>query len=267
MKLTLRVLDMYLINPPEDALHTPVPPSKIVFAGDSAGAGLCLTALTVIRDLGIELPAGAVLISPWVDMTHSFPSVMSNTTTVRILLLSSLFTSLRRHCQDIIPPHGFIHKPSPIWPPEPAPKDERSRVIDTQTNPPPEPGHPDTLNPSSRRLHEQVNERLEKTAEQNQLNGDANLVHTADLTEENVQTQSEMLQHTQEYQDINGGSAGEPASSNSGSSGSTMRQGSSSQNEDSRSLWEPKPPKVLMKDPDARPLELRGQIQLYATNE
>ena len=73
---------MYLIDPPDGALHSPIPPSKIVFAGDSAGAGLCLTALTVLRDLGIEQPAGAVLISPWVDMTHSFPSVMTNTSTV-----------------------------------------------------------------------------------------------------------------------------------------------------------------------------------------
>lgn len=31
--------------------------------------------------------------------------------------------------------------------------------------------------------------------------------------------------------------------------------------------WEPKPPKVLMDDPNAIPLELRSQIQLYATNE
>jgi hypothetical protein len=33
--------------------------------------------------MGIPLPAGAVLISPWVDMTHSFKSVMTNTKTVR----------------------------------------------------------------------------------------------------------------------------------------------------------------------------------------
>ena len=31
--------------------------------------------------------------------------------------------------------------------------------------------------------------------------------------------------------------------------------------------WHPKPPKVLMKDPESTPLELRSQIQLYATNE
>lgn len=31
--------------------------------------------------------------------------------------------------------------------------------------------------------------------------------------------------------------------------------------------WVPKPPKVLMEDPNTTPLELRSQIQLYATNE
>lgn len=76
--------DMYLTNPPPDALHSPVPPEKIVLAGDSAGAGLCITLLTLLRDLDIELPAGAVLISPWVDLTHSFPSVMTNTKTVSL---------------------------------------------------------------------------------------------------------------------------------------------------------------------------------------
>lgn len=34
------------------------------------------------------MPAGAVLISPWVDMTHSFPSVMKNTTTVSQLIFT-----------------------------------------------------------------------------------------------------------------------------------------------------------------------------------
>lgn len=33
------------------------------------------------------------------------------------------------------------------------------------------------------------------------------------------------------------------------------------------STWEPKPPKVLMENPDTTPLELLSQIQIYATNE
>lgn len=77
-------LDLYLIEPPPNALHEPVSPSKIVVAGDSAGGGLCVSLLTVLRDLGKPLPAGGVLISPWVDLTHSFPSVMENTATVSV---------------------------------------------------------------------------------------------------------------------------------------------------------------------------------------
>lgn len=37
--------------------------------------------------------------------------------------------------------------------------------------------------------------------------------------------------------------------------------------DDALSFWEPKPPKVLMEDPNEQPLELRSQIQLYAMNE
>jgi acetyl esterase/lipase len=85
--------DLYLIRPPPGAIHTAVPANKIVFAGDSAGGGLCLTALTILRDMGLPMPAGSVLISPWVDMTHTFPSVMQNVDSVGPLypmMLSSL---------------------------------------------------------------------------------------------------------------------------------------------------------------------------------
>ena len=74
-------------------------PSTVVFAGDSAGGGMILSMLVILRDQGLPLPAGAVLISPWVDLTHSFPSVGGD---------SSL---------DYIPPHGFLARPSRAWPP------------------------------------------------------------------------------------------------------------------------------------------------------
>jgi acetyl esterase/lipase len=35
---------------------------------------MVLALLCVLRDQGLPLPAGASLISPWVDLTHSFPS-------------------------------------------------------------------------------------------------------------------------------------------------------------------------------------------------
>ncbi len=45
-----------------------VSPSHIVFAGDSAGGGLCLATLIALRDKGIHLPAAAVALSPWTDL-------------------------------------------------------------------------------------------------------------------------------------------------------------------------------------------------------
>ncbi|KAJ0413553.1 hypothetical protein BJY00DRAFT_306220 [Aspergillus carlsbadensis] len=74
-------------------------PNEIIFAGDSAGGGMILSMLIICRDQGIPLPAGAILISPWVDLTHSLPSIVKD------------------NPGDYIPPHGFLHKPSVAWPP------------------------------------------------------------------------------------------------------------------------------------------------------
>lgn len=74
-------------------------PATIVMAGDSAGGGMVVSLLCILRDQGLPLPAGAVLISPWVDLTHSFPSVAED---------SPL---------DYVPPHGFHQRPSASWPP------------------------------------------------------------------------------------------------------------------------------------------------------
>lgn len=52
-------------------LASGIPPGGIVIAGDSAGGGLAMAALTRIRDTGVEMPAAAVLLSPWLDLTMS----------------------------------------------------------------------------------------------------------------------------------------------------------------------------------------------------
>lgn len=44
---------------------------RIGFAGDSAGGGLAVAALLALRDAGETLPAAAVCISPWLDLTLS----------------------------------------------------------------------------------------------------------------------------------------------------------------------------------------------------
>ncbi|KAK4944932.1 hypothetical protein LTR10_015851 [Elasticomyces elasticus] len=83
-------------------------PSEIVLAGDSAGGGMVVSILCLLRNQALPLPAGAVLISPWVDLTHSFPSLSGKAD------------------DDYIPSHGFMHKPSASWPP---PNDEELSTI------------------------------------------------------------------------------------------------------------------------------------------
>ncbi|MEM7341264.1 MAG: alpha/beta hydrolase [Actinomycetota bacterium] len=50
-------------------------PEQLVIAGDSAGGGLAMALLLAARDAGLPLPAGAVLISPWVDMEGTGNSI------------------------------------------------------------------------------------------------------------------------------------------------------------------------------------------------
>ncbi|THH13492.1 hypothetical protein EW146_g6728 [Bondarzewia mesenterica] len=55
-----------------------IPPENILLAGDSAGGGLSLALLMYLRDNNYPLPAGAILMSPWVDLTMSCDSWDSN---------------------------------------------------------------------------------------------------------------------------------------------------------------------------------------------
>ncbi|KAG8629335.1 hypothetical protein KVT40_003200 [Elsinoe batatas] len=94
-------------------LLTEFDPSSILLMGDSAGAGMVMSTLVTLRDQGVPLPAGAILISPWVDLTHSFPSVSGD---------GDL---------DYIPANGFHHRPSVAWPP---PNEEEQRTLKTQAD-------------------------------------------------------------------------------------------------------------------------------------
>jgi len=49
-------------------------PENILLAGESAGGGLCLAILLALKKLNIALPAAAVAISPWTDLTCSSDS-------------------------------------------------------------------------------------------------------------------------------------------------------------------------------------------------
>lgn len=55
-----------------------ISPRTLVLAGDSAGGGLALALLLRLRDHRVPLPACAVLLSPWTDLTGSGASVREN---------------------------------------------------------------------------------------------------------------------------------------------------------------------------------------------
>jgi acetyl esterase/lipase len=55
-----------------------VRPDQLIIAGDSAGGGLTLATLLRVRTDGNALPAGAVLLSPWVDLEFSGASILDN---------------------------------------------------------------------------------------------------------------------------------------------------------------------------------------------
>jgi len=53
-------------------------PCNIVFAGDSAGAGLCLATLLALKEKGMALPVAAAVLSPWTDLMLTGESYRTN---------------------------------------------------------------------------------------------------------------------------------------------------------------------------------------------
>ncbi|KAL3477574.1 Alpha/Beta hydrolase protein [Aspergillus californicus] len=83
---------LYLVSPPPGSLHAPVPPNKIILAGDSAGGNLALVLLQTLLALHrtnttvtfhntpvpIRPPGGTAVASPWCDVSRSMPSIFRN---------------------------------------------------------------------------------------------------------------------------------------------------------------------------------------------
>jgi len=61
------------------------PAQRIAVAGDSAGGGLALAVVLRLRAAGDELPGSVGLISPWVNLDCSLPSVRANAATDALL--------------------------------------------------------------------------------------------------------------------------------------------------------------------------------------
>ena len=68
---------LYLIDPPKG--QRKYLPSQVVLVGDSAGGNLALATLLWLRDSNWPMPSGIILMSPWMDLSHSTPSFSLNT--------------------------------------------------------------------------------------------------------------------------------------------------------------------------------------------
>ncbi|PVI06109.1 acetyl-hydrolase [Periconia macrospinosa] len=84
-----------LLYPPPGSQHDAIPAEQIIFGGDSAGGMLCTALLQLLlqirrssssspptvtwygKTVPIPLPGGLALISPWLDVTRSLPSIES----------------------------------------------------------------------------------------------------------------------------------------------------------------------------------------------
>ncbi|KAF9584170.1 hypothetical protein BGW38_007341 [Lunasporangiospora selenospora] len=69
---------LYLLHPPAESGQAAVDPKNLVIMGDSAGGGLTFATMLAIRDAGLPIPAGVIGWSPWLDLLHSMPSVLTN---------------------------------------------------------------------------------------------------------------------------------------------------------------------------------------------
>ena len=59
-------------------LERGIAPKQVVIAGDSAGGGLTLSVALALRERAMPMPAGLVLLSPWVDLLGTGASQRAN---------------------------------------------------------------------------------------------------------------------------------------------------------------------------------------------
>jgi epsilon-lactone hydrolase len=76
-------------------------PEQIAIGGDSAGGGLTLSTLVNLKNLGVSQPAGAILLSPWLDLSASGNSVATNARADAMLSPVSLDSFARLYLGDL----------------------------------------------------------------------------------------------------------------------------------------------------------------------
>lgn len=96
------------VNAYSHLLDDGIRPGHIVIAGDSAGGNLVLVTLLRLRELGLPLPAGAVCLSPWTELTCSYKSHRTNARHEAMLNPRGLKALGLRHIGSNDPKHPFL---------------------------------------------------------------------------------------------------------------------------------------------------------------
>jgi acetyl esterase/lipase len=96
-------------------------PGDIVLAGESAGGGLTLAMLLALKEQNIAMPAAAVAISPWTDLTCSSESYKTKST-VSVAPMNSWYVFSKYYIGDhpanlplISPLFGDLHGLPPMF--------------------------------------------------------------------------------------------------------------------------------------------------------
>ncbi len=84
-------------------LESGIRPEQLVVTGDSAGGGLTIALLVALRERGIPMPAAAVVLSPWTDLTDSGESWQENAKADYMINGPKLKEAARLYLKDVSP--------------------------------------------------------------------------------------------------------------------------------------------------------------------
>lgn len=76
----------------------------IILSGDSCGANLALTLALKLKNLGLPLPSGLILMSPFVDLTLTSESLRYNQAHDALLSIDALETGIEYYLQSSVDP-------------------------------------------------------------------------------------------------------------------------------------------------------------------
>jgi len=95
-----------------ELLRRGIDPRRIAIAGGSAGGGLAVSSLLLIKSLGLAMPSAAVLMGPWVDLAVTGASMVTNAETDPLVKREGMVMTALGFLGGVSPYHPLA---SPIY--------------------------------------------------------------------------------------------------------------------------------------------------------